>query len=172
MVQRAGQSVVPSAHQKLKKIMSHTTKMSSQRRWDPGRNLRQWSLAHNVSTVGGKVLKRHCLGLFTSKTDLECWKANVIRVICLGLCGEAIWATMPTWPKSWERSCDLKRTGRANEKTTFELGESRTKTCECQYKTNMRVPKPQRNATFIFTESTKCCKGCKIWIWRNAWINK
>ena len=46
-------------------------------------------------------------------------------------CGEAIWATMPIWPKSWERSCDLERTRRANEKKHFwakwRLGESRTK---------------------------------------------
>ena len=40
MVQKAaGQSGIPSTHHKFKKIMSHITKMSSQRRWDLGRNL-------------------------------------------------------------------------------------------------------------------------------------
>ena len=100
----------------------------------------------------------------------HCWKTNVI---CLGF----------RVAKQFGQPCQLdQRVGKDHvtwnepgeqmKKNTFERNggwaSQEQKNCKYQYKTNMCVLKPQRNPTFIFTQSTKCCKACKIWTWRNA----
>ena len=102
----------------------------------------------------------------------HCWTTNVV---CLGF------RVATQFGQPWQLDqrvgkdhvCDLEWTGRANENLLLnEMEAGRGKN-----KTNLQIPienehvcvlKPQRNATFIFTQSTKCCKGCKIWTWRHA----
>ena len=102
----------------------------------------------------------------------HCWTTNVV---CLGFRV----ATQFGQPCQLDQKvgkdhvCDLEWTGRANENLLLnEMEAGRGKN-----KTNLQIPienehvcvlKPQRNATFILTQSTKCCKGCKIWTWRHA----